>query len=142
MRGGSSPQALVEQAVRNGQTALALTDWMTVAGAVQFQVAARKAGIKAIVGAEVQVEGHPLVLLCASQAGYASLNRLLTQAHLKDRESPAVSLDQLSQDNQGLFILTGGLEGRLRQLVVGGRYQEAGAWLGPVSYTHLRAHET
>lgn len=130
MRGGSSPQALVEQAVRNGQTALALTDWMTVAGAVQFQVAARKAGIKAIVGAEVQVEGHPLVLLCASQAGYASLNRLLTQAHLKDRESPAVSLDQLSQDNQGLFILTGGLEGRLRQLVVGGRYQEAGAWLG------------
>jgi error-prone DNA polymerase len=129
LRGGSSPEALVEEAVRNGQTALALTDWMTVAGAVQFQVAARKAGIKAIVGAEVNVAGFPLVLLCASQAGYATLNRLLTGAHLRDRENPEVSLEQLSDDNGGLFILTGGVEGSLRRLVMGNRYEEAMLWL-------------
>jgi error-prone DNA polymerase len=129
LRGGSSPQALVEQAVRNGQTALTLTDWMTVAGAVQFQVAARKAGIKSVVGAEVSVAGFPLVLLCTNQQGYATLNRLLTGAHLRDRENPEVSLEQLSDDNGGLFILTGGVEGRLRQLVMGNRYEEAMLWL-------------
>lgn len=129
LRGASSPKALLEQAQIQGQTALALTDWMSVAGAVQFQVEARKLGMKAIIGAEVNLEGFPLVLLCANQAGYATLNRLLTQAHQKDRENPVVSLEHLSQDNQGLYILTGGIESRLRQLVMGNRYEEAMLWL-------------
>lgn len=129
LRGASSPASLVEQAKKLGQPAIALTDWMGVAGAVQFQVAARQAGIKAIIGAEVNVEGYSLVLLCANQMGYATLNRLLTHAHQQDRENPEVSLEQLSQDNQGLFILTGGLEGRLRTLVTQGRQEEALLWL-------------
>lgn len=129
LRGGSSPQALVDQASALGQTAVALTDWMGVAGAVQFQVAARKAGLKAIIGSEVSVEGHPLVLLCADQAGYAALNRLLTDAYGRDKESPEVALERLCDDNEGLFILTGGTEGRLRRLVVDKRYEEAVLWL-------------
>jgi error-prone DNA polymerase len=129
LRGGSSPQALVNQAASLGQPAVALTDWMGVAGVVQFQVAARDAGVKAIVGSEVLVDGYPLVLLCASQEGYATLNRLLTEAHQKDRDNPEVSLEQLSNDNGGLFILTGGIESRLRRLVVGNRQEEALLWL-------------
>lgn len=96
LRGASSPKALLEQAQLQGQTALALTDYMSVAGAVQFQVEARKVGIKAIIGAEINLAGCPLVLLCANQAGYATLNRLLTQAHQQDRDNPVVSLEHLS----------------------------------------------
>jgi error-prone DNA polymerase len=133
LRGGSSPSSLVQQAAALGQTSLALTDWMSVAGVVQFQVAARQAGIKAIVGSEVMINGYPLVLLCANQTGYATLNRLLTDAHQRDRENPEVSLEQLADDNDGLFILTGGVESRLRQLVGGGRYEEAMLWLEHLS---------
>lgn len=129
LRGGSSPQALVEQVIQNGQTALALTDWMTVAGAVQFQVVARKAGVKAVIGAEVNIEGYPLVLLCADHTGYATLNRLLTQAHQGGRENPEVLLEHFSDDHQGLFILSGGKEGRLRRLLQQEGYKEASLWL-------------
>jgi DNA polymerase III alpha subunit len=125
LRGASSPAALLEQAASLGQTALALTDWMSVVGAVEFQVAARKAGLRAIIGAEVVVGGHPLVLLCANHTGYTTLNRLLTEAHLRGRDHPEVGLEQLAEDNQGLFLLTVGLEGRLYRLVQAGRYREA-----------------
>ena len=47
-RGGSSPDALVQQALENGQTAIALTDYMSTAGVIPFQVAARAKGIKSV----------------------------------------------------------------------------------------------
>ena len=51
----------------------------------QAQQAAEKAGIKPIIGTEIVIlhsplEHHPLVFLAASNAGYATLCRLLTRA--------------------------------------------------------------
>jgi len=80
--GGSSPEALVTRAAELSQPALCLTDLHGVYGMVRFQKACRAMGIHAVVGAEVLIDGSPLVLLARSPAGYRDLCSLLTRAHL------------------------------------------------------------
>src|SRR5258708_5502932 len=53
--GASLPEALVERAVALGYPALALLDRDGVYGAPRFHIAAKKAGIKAIIGAELTI---------------------------------------------------------------------------------------
>ncbi len=75
----SSPEALVAQAAEFGMPALALTDHDTLAGAVRFWTAARAAGVKALIGAELTLAtGAHLTALAASQTGYANLCALIS----------------------------------------------------------------
>ena len=74
-----SPAALVALAKRNGLPAVALTDTGNLHGAVEFVSAAKEAGIKPILGAELRVEGKPLLLYAESAAGYHNLCRLLSR---------------------------------------------------------------
>src|SRR5512139_1188726 len=53
--GASSPEALVERAASLGYPALALLDRDGVYGAPRFHQAAKRAGLKAIIGAELTV---------------------------------------------------------------------------------------
>jgi error-prone DNA polymerase len=130
-RGASSPDALVQAASANSQSALALTDFMTVAGCVRFQQAARAGGIKPIIGAEVMLESHPIVLLCASNTGYATLCRLLSRAD--ERRSAKVdsfvSFADLEEDHTDLFLLTGGRDSFLRSKLESQENNSALEWL-------------
>lgn len=54
--GASTPQALVEAAVADGMTALALTDRDGAYGAVKFVLACKRAGITPILGVDLAVE--------------------------------------------------------------------------------------
>ena len=56
LRGASLPETLVERAAALGYPALALLDADGVYGAPRFHKAARQAGIKAIIGAELTIE--------------------------------------------------------------------------------------
>ncbi|HVV00983.1 MAG TPA: PHP domain-containing protein, partial [Verrucomicrobiae bacterium] len=73
-----SPRAIVELAARHQLSAVALTDKNNLHGAVEFAQAAARAGIKAIIGAEIQWHGHPLSLYVQNQAGYRNLCRILS----------------------------------------------------------------
>ena len=53
--GASLPEALIERAAALGYPALALLDRDGVYGAPRFHLAAKKAGLKAIIGAEVTI---------------------------------------------------------------------------------------
>src|SRR4030095_10869888 len=53
--GASLPEVLVDRAVALGYPGLALLDRAGVYGAPRFHLAARRAGIKAIIGAELTV---------------------------------------------------------------------------------------
>jgi error-prone DNA polymerase len=53
--GASLPEALVERAASLGYPALALLDRDGVYGAPRFHLAAKRAGLKAIVGAELTI---------------------------------------------------------------------------------------
>ena len=68
-----SPAALVALAKRSGLPAVALTDTGNLHGAVEFVSAAKELGIKPILGAELRVDGKPLLLYAESSAGYHNL---------------------------------------------------------------------
>jgi error-prone DNA polymerase len=134
----SSPEALVAHAQHQGLAALALTDHDSLAGAVRFWTAARRASLPAVLGAEVTLEdSYHLTLLAETQTGYANLCRLITASRLDqmtadwrlltaDPESqqsavssqawpgklePALTWDRLAQHTTGLICLTGCRQG-------------------------------
>jgi error-prone DNA polymerase len=114
-RAASSPDALVAQALKNGDHAIAITDFMSVAGCIPLQVAAQAVGIKAIIGAEIKLEGYPLVFLAASQTGYATINRLISRGF--ERKDEQIGWDDLREAHEDVFILTAGRDGYLRHLL-------------------------
>ena len=131
LAGGSSPRDLVHQAATLGMKSLALTDINGLYGTVRFQKACKVAGIHAVIGTEVLVEGSPLVLLARNHLGYQNLCLLLTQAHLNKNQddTPAVSLPSLREHASHLCCLTGGRSGFLWQQVDRRHTSAADHWL-------------
>jgi error-prone DNA polymerase len=134
LRGASLPETLVERAAALGYTALALLDADGVYGAPRFHKAARQAGLKPIIGAELTIDKWSLPVLVASQEGYRNLCRLVTR--MKMRASPpgspprearwggkgegALMLEELDGCTGGLVALGG------RALLEGQRYGVGG----------------
>src|SRR5207237_4040466 len=71
--------AIIDLAKRHDLPAVALTDKNNLHGAVEFAQAAAKAGIKPIIGAELNLNGHRLCLYVQNQIGYQNLCRMLSQ---------------------------------------------------------------
>jgi error-prone DNA polymerase len=109
LRGSSLPEALVSRAAELGYDALALVDRDGLCGAPRFFKAARQAGIRPIVGAELTLkEGGCLPVLVESRAGYRNLCRLITdmKAGVPKGEG-AITVDALEGRTEGLVALAG-----------------------------------
>ena len=78
-----SVPTLVDLAVRHELPALALTDKNNLHGAIEFAQAAARAGIKAIIGAELNWHGHRLCVYDQNQTGSQNLCRLLNAVQKK-----------------------------------------------------------
>src|SRR4051812_26888040 len=84
LRGASHPEELVERAAALGYSALALTDECSVAGTVRAHAAAKRCGLKLIVGAEIRcADGLKLVVLGTSREAYGNLCALLTRGRMR-----------------------------------------------------------
>src|SRR5690606_23525757 len=107
--GASHPEALVEEAVRLGLEALALTDHDGFYGIVRFAEAARAHGLPTVFGAELTLgatapqmgvpdpAGTHLVVLARDPTGYASLARAISEAQLAgEKGAPRLDLDTLT----------------------------------------------
>jgi error-prone DNA polymerase len=130
--GASLPDELVATALSLGYEAMALTDHNSVAGSMEFAVAARALGLRAIHGAELDLEpedargaagpragdtpeGRHLTLLVVDGRGWSNLCRIITAAHVHTREgrpgappgAPAVSLQTVNDHSEGLVCLSG-----------------------------------
>jgi error-prone DNA polymerase len=135
LEGASIPEELVGVSSNLGMPAMALLDRDGVYGSPRFHLAAKKAKIKAHIGAEITidnifsasesttpnlVEGSPrgafrLPLLVASRAGYQNLCRLITKMKLRvgRKEGGCASSSDFVEHDGGLICLTGGEEGPL-----------------------------
>ncbi len=115
LRGSSCPEDLVAEAARLGHTTLALGDRDGLYGAPRFFQAARRSGLRALVGAELSLEsGDTLYILAESREGYGNLCRLLTESKLGCKKGEGrVSWSALERRAGGLFGLAGGVEGPL-----------------------------
>ena len=155
--GASLPEDLIEQAATLGLPAVALADRNGVYGAPRFYKAARAAGVKALVGAEItisefgirnsdltgpsirnskfEIRNLPcLSLLVEKRTGYKNLCRLMTAGALgKPKGETAVTLDQIAEHAEGLHCLTGGEEGPVARILAEEGMEAAGAFLGRLS---------
>ena len=129
LAGGSSPHALAQRAANVGIDALAITDRNGVQGAVQFQQACEREGIKPLFGADVQVEEDSLILLAGSRTGYRNLCSLLTRGRKRDRETPRVNLEEVEAVTEDLFCLTGTSGSKLWDLINQERTADARQWI-------------
>ncbi len=86
LEGASHPDELVAQSARLGYAGMAVTDRNSLAGAVRAHVAAKEAGLKLVVGAEVTlVDASPILLWAMNRDGYGRLCQLLTRGR---RQAP------------------------------------------------------
>jgi len=117
LRGGSLPESLAAEAARLGLPALALCDRDGVYGAVRLHMAAKAAGLRALVGCELTMEDDTVVpVLVATQAGYRGLCALLTTAHLRAPKGEGrVRWAELAEAAAGLVALTGDEDGPVRR---------------------------
>src|SRR5213593_3799249 len=115
LAGASLPEDLVERAAALGYDTLALADRGGVFGAPRFFQAARRTGLRALVGAEVSVAGAGnLWLLVEERAGYKNLCRLLTAGALGHAKGEGqVTWEEVEEHAAGLHCLAGGAEGPL-----------------------------
>ncbi len=139
--GACKIDALAARAAAFDQPALALTDHGVMNGAIELQAAARKHGVKPIVGCESYlVEDHRarpggrfernhLTLLAATPAGYRNLVKLSSAGFTAGlhRGKPQTDLELIAAHGEGLIALTGCLQGRLAQRLLEGRPADARA---------------
>ena len=105
-----SPEAIVKLARTHSLPAVALTDIGNMHGAVEFALAAKEAGVKAIFGTELRVGEKPLLLYVESARGYHNLCRLLSRHAERTAEEAAVAAQQrLPYGRDELDGLTEGL---------------------------------
>ena len=112
----------VAAAAGDHQGALAITDLGNLFGAVKFYSAARRAGVKPIVGAELCLEpeggekqASRIVVLVQNREGYLNLCELLSRGwlHNAERGHAWIKWDWLGERNAGLIVLSGAESGPL-----------------------------
>jgi DNA polymerase-3 subunit alpha len=119
----------VAAAVADQQGALAITDLSNLFGAVKFYVAARKRGIKPIIGADLWLEPEGgekspsrLLVLLQGRQGYLHLCELLSRAWLQNEQRglALVKWAWLAELGEGLIALSGAENGAVGQALVAG----------------------
>ncbi len=107
LEGASHPDELVARAAELGYAALAVTDRNTLAGVVRAHVAAKQAGLKLLVGAEITPEDAPaVVLLAMDREGYGRLARLITRGRLRaEKGACRLAFADVAELSAGLVAL-------------------------------------
>jgi DNA polymerase-3 subunit alpha len=133
---------LAERAAAFDQPAIGLTDHGVMNGAVELYKAAKKHGVKPLLGLEAyfvddrhvrdrKVERNHLTLLAATDEGFKNLTTLSSKGFLEGlhRGKPGVDLELLSLHSEGVIALSGCLASRTSQRIMEGKVDEARAHL-------------
>jgi len=123
-----------------GMDSVALTDHGAIYGAVEFYKKAKEKGIKPIIGAELYLaiesrfqerpgiddKRYHIVLLVKNETGYKNLVKLITKSHLEGfYYKPRIDEELLAQYSEGLICLSACLQGKIPQLILAKKFEEA-----------------
>ncbi len=110
LEGASVPEDLIQEAANLGLPAMALVDTDNLSGAPRFFMAAKKAGITPIIGAEITAAaGGRYTLLVESRTGYRNLCRLITSMKLRcEKGKAAATEEEFRRYAKGLVCVTDG----------------------------------
>ncbi|MFQ5895944.1 MAG: DNA polymerase III subunit alpha, partial [Nitrospinota bacterium] len=132
--GATRIEELMERAAQYQMPAVAVTDHGNLFGAVKFYKAAKRAGVKPILGCEVYVapggrrarapgpqgaRAPHLVLLAEDQAGYHNLVQLVSQGFLEGfYYHPRIDRELLERHSQGLIALSACLSSEVNEALL------------------------
>ncbi len=131
---------LMQHVKDNGQTAVAITDHGVMYGCVDFFRAAKKAGLKPIIGCECYVAARTrfdkvhrldgssfhLILLCKNVTGYRNLIKMVSLANTEGfYVKPRIDHELLEQYHEGLVCLSACLAGEIPQALLAEDYDKA-----------------
>ncbi|HEX6426924.1 MAG TPA: PHP domain-containing protein, partial [Niastella sp.] len=108
LRGASHPEELMEYAASLGYREMAITDRNTLAGIVRAHVAAKKAGIRLIVGCRLELlDGPSLLAYPTNKTAYSGLCQLLSKGNLRAEKGDChlYKGDVFAHANGMLFIV-------------------------------------
>ena len=137
---------LAKLAAADRMPALAITDTNNLFGALEFSEKMAKEGVQPIIGLQLTIDfgdgavfgrdagraaRGSIVLIAASEEGYANLMRLASQAYLDPPpgDMPHIGFDRLAASQAGLLALTGGPSGAIDRVLAGDRAEAAAARL-------------
>lgn len=133
-------EPLMKSVLDRGQTAVAITDHGAMYGVIDFYDAAKKYGVKPIIGCEVYVaartrfdreakvdsEHNHLVLLCENNEGYKNLMQLVSKSFTEGFYGrPRVDKELLKKYSGGLIALSACLAGEVPRALTSGDYERA-----------------
>ena len=133
-------EPLMKAVLDRGQTAVAITDHGAMYGVIDFYDAAKKYGVKPIIGCEVYVaartrfdreakvdsEHNHLVLLCENDEGYKNLMQLVSRGFTEGFYGrPRVDKELLREYSSGLIALSACLAGEIPRALTSGDYERA-----------------
>lgn len=130
---------LIKRVKALGQTAVAITDHGAMYGCVDFYKAAKKEGIKPIIGCEVYVAtrtrfdkvhkldgNNHLILLCENETGYKNLIKMVSAGFVEGFYSkPRIDHELLQKYHEGLICLSACLAGEIPQALLAGNREKA-----------------
>ncbi|MCC6490724.1 MAG: DNA polymerase III subunit alpha [Candidatus Hydrogenedentes bacterium] len=132
--GASRVSEIIDRCQRYGMEACALTDHGALFGALDFYSAARKAGVKPIIGAELYVakgsrfdksartsggSNNHFLLLCENETGYHNLCRLSSLGYLEGfHYKPRIDLELIEKHKEGLIATSACLAGEIPQYLM------------------------
>ncbi|HWN58900.1 MAG TPA: PHP domain-containing protein, partial [Methylomirabilota bacterium] len=166
LEGATTPEDLAIRAAELGYSALALGDRDGLYGALRFYLAAKSAGLRQIVAAELTLDDNSrLYVLVPDRARYKNLCRMITDskmrilnpgARARDGSAAApvypskgesrITLDELERYGHGLICLAGGVMSPLSRMLIRGEDPRAlsdrlRAIFGPANlYIDLQRH--
>ena len=132
---------LMKKAKGFDMPAVAITDHGVMYGAVEFYLAAKKAGIKPIIGCEVYMApgslfekksgnareaAHHFTLLAENEEGYKNLVKLVSIGQLDGMYyKPRIDQEHLAKYSKGLIALSGCLKGEIPMALQDDNYAKA-----------------
>ncbi len=127
-----SPARIIEKAKNLQMSAIGLTDYYNLYGAIEFYEIAKKNDIKPIIGVEIPIAitdniGKPnfLVLIAKSFKWYKNLLKLISEANIKYYENfPKINFQLLKEYNEDIFVLLGGPKSLLGNLILTNEKEE------------------
>ncbi|MFC5864560.1 DNA polymerase III subunit alpha [Acidicapsa dinghuensis] len=139
--GACDVDKLVQRVESIGQKSVAMTDHGNIYGAVHFFDAAKKKGVKPILGCELYVcknqdhradpsgdKYNHLLVLAQDEEGYRNLVRITSEASVHGfYKKPRVSKQYLAAHSKGLVGFSGCLSGELSEQLIKGDYDAARA---------------
>src|ERR1700742_2753396 len=137
--GACEVDRLMSHVQKLGQKSVAMTDHGNIYGAVHFSDAAKKHGIRPILGCELYVcqnEDHRadpqgddhnhFLVLAENEEGYRNLVRITSEASLHGfYRKPRISKRYLAEHSAGLIGFSGCLAGELCGHLMAGKYEQA-----------------